>query len=541
MPIASMKANDPSRLPSNPDSCQPLSPMKTTLPLLLALLLSLFPLALATEQPVEELELLRQNKIATATPEVICYLQLLLPSPQQQIEIAELIEHLSNPEFARRRAAFKSLTRYGEATRELLTGGAQSADPEVRGRSRALLQLLDSEEQNRLRQSLTRAALRVLKSRRDAQSLPVILGTLEVLTEAPARDGAAEALWASADPSHLEALTTALDHKNLHVRAAAVVALEVAGGAGSAPRIAALLKSRDAIIRLAAARALIDREPRQAVEALVTLAAEDDQELAWQADALLQLKTGHRVELDADADQTLGAAWKTWSAKELSTAKLDHRLGPQRLDLSAGRNTLEENFVRDAASVAQGYGRFLYNADNGGPAKVAQGKLRIDGSNPEGDQRLYMTSQRMIGRERWPDELEVRVKLGGEAGNNFGWHMGVSVGNVKTLFHPGLAGGHFRAETTDKHFYLFRSEMMKFEPISDVMHEMIIRVNRTKKGADFDVTITGGKGVKEGQPHKKKFSVTSEQLGDYNRIGLERSGRTGADALFEAISIRLGR
>ena len=83
--------------------------------------------------------------------------------------------------------------------------------------------------------------------------------------------------------------------------------------------------------------------------------------------------------------------------------------------------------------------------------------------------------------------------------------------------------------------------MMKFEPISDVMHEMIIRVTRTKKGADFDVTITGGKGVKEGKPHKKKFSVTSEQLGDYNRIGLERSGRTGADALFGSISIRLGR
>ena len=539
MPIASMKANDPSRIPSNPGNCQPLSPMKTTLLLLLALLLPLFPLALAAEEPVEELELLRQSKIATATPEVIGYLQLLLPSPQQQIEIAALIEQLSHPGFARRQTAFKSLARYGEATRELLTGAAKSADPEVRGRSRTLLQLLNSEEQKRLRQSLTRAALRVLKSRRDAQSLPVILATLETLTEAPARDSAAEALWASADPSHLETLTAALDHKNLHLRAAAVVALEVAGGPETAPRIAALLKSRDALIRLAAARALIDREPRRAVEALVALAAEDDQALAWQADALLQLKTGHRVELDAD--QTLGAAWKKWSAKELSTAKLDHRLGAQRLDLSAGRNTLEEDFGRDAASVAQGYGRFLYNADNGGPAKVAQGKLRIDGNHPEGDQRLYITSQRMIGRERWPDKLEVRVKLGGEAGNNFGWHMGVSVGNVKTLFHPGLAGGHFRAETTDKHFYLFRNEMMKFEPISDVMHEMIIRVTRTKKGADFDVTITGGKGVKEGKPHKKKFSVTSEQLGDYNRIGLERSGRTGADALFGSISIRLGR
>ena len=261
--------------------------------------------------------------------------------------------------------------------------------------------------------------------------------------------------------------------------------------------------------------------------------AEDD--VAWQADALLQMKTGHRLKLDDG--RSLGDAWRDWAAQELATAKLDAVVGRRRHDLTAGRNRLEEAFTRAADSVTDGYGRFRYEADNGGPAKIADGVLRIDGGNPEGDQRLFITSQRLTGRDRWPDRLEVRARLGGTAGNNFGWHMGVSVGKVKVLFHPGLAGGAFRAETTDEHDYLFGNEAMSFEPVVGVMHQLQIRVTRKGDGAQFEATVTGGGG---GKPHQKTFTVTAEQLGDYNRIGLERSGRTGGDALFDSITIRLG-
>jgi hypothetical protein len=144
----------------------------------------------------------------------------------------------------------------------------------------------------------------------------------------------------------------------------------------------------------------------------------------------------------------------------------------------------------------------------------------------------------MIGSDRWPESLEVRSKLQAAPGNNFGYHIGVSVGRIKTLFHPGIRGGGFRAETTDEHGYIFSNENMAFEPAAGVTHEMVIKVKKTGTGADFDVVVNGGAG---GNPHKKKFSVTNEQLGAYNRIGLERSGRTGGDAVFESLSIRLGR
>ncbi len=79
---------------------------------------------------------------------------------------------------------------------------------------------------------------------------------------------------------------------------------------------------------------------------------------------------------------------------------------------------------------------------------------------------------------------------------------------------------------------------MAFTPATDVIHEMTISVSKTETGADFDVALHDANGD---EVHRKKFSVTNEQLGPFNRIGLERSGRTGAAAMFDSVSIRLGK
>lgn len=480
----------------------------------------------------EQLELLRKNGIATETDAILTYLGRFLPDPQRETEIVRLVEQLADRDFAKREAATKALPAFGDAARELVSEAAQSSKLEIRRRAIKILEQLDVESQRR--QLLLPAALQVLQSRRASKAVPFLLAVLTVRVDPYARGEAAEALWASVTASHVELLMGALNHEHVELRAAAIVALEVAGGEDVVERIAPLLASDKAVIRLAAARALIDREPKRVVEILVKLAGDEDADVAWQADALLQMKTGYEVEFNGG--QSLGDAWRKWFAEHISTARLETPLGVRRLDLSAGRGVLEERFARDAKSLDEGYGRFLYEADNGGTAKVADGRLHIEGNNPEGDQRFYITSQRMIGRDRWPDQLEVRAKVAGEEGNNFGWHLGVSVGRVKTLFHPGQSRGYFRAETTDEHRYLFQNENMSFEPAVNVTHEMIIRVKRTAAGAEFDVTVIDGKG---GEPYQKQFEVTHEQLGDFNRIGLERSGRTGGAAQFDSVSIRL--
>lgn len=92
-------------------------------------------------------------------------------------------------------------------------------------------------------------------------------------------------------------------------------------------------------------------------------------------------------------------------------AKLDVPLGRKSLDLSAGRHSLRETYSRQAKSLAKGYGSFLYEADNAGGASVADGKLLIDGDNDEGDRRVYIMSDRLIGRAEWPRKLAGCLQL----------------------------------------------------------------------------------------------------------------------------------
>ena len=491
----------------------------------------------------DHLALLAQHGVLAETGGLVGYLERLQPNERLQGEIEKLVEELASEDFNVREAAFKELPTFGEAARGKLTEALKSKDPEVSWRAGKVLKALDSNDQTQTRQALTQAALTVLKARGEAEAAPAILATIAVLTDESTRDTAYEALWASVDASHVALLTKSLQAKSLHERAAAAVALEVAA-ADARPEAAtralaairALLRDESPVIRLAAARALIDRDAKAAVAVLVDLANEEVQDVLWQADALLHLKTGQRVE--PAEKQTLGEAWRQWGDEQLAKAELNAALGKQRLELSAGRNVVEESFAVDQASLAKGYGRFQFEADNNGTARVANGKLRIDGRSGEGDQRLFLTSRRMIGRDRWPDKLEVRAKLGGEEGNNYGWHLGVSVGRVKVLFHPGESRGYFRAETTDEHDNIFANEGLSFAPATGVMHEMIVRVAKTKSGAEFEVVVNDANG---GPSYKKVFTVTQEQLGDYNRIGLERSGRPGGDAMFDSVSIRLGR
>lgn len=494
------------------------------------------PPAIAAEPPTAQSRLLAEHGIRPDAVSLIAYLRRLQPDPQRQAEIAMLVQQLSAGRFATREAASRKLSAFGEAARPQLEAALLSEDAEVRFRARQVLAELDSDDQRRLRDSLNLAVLRVLKSGRDPQAARTILAVIPVLTETSVRNAACEALWACTSPDHAGALFEALDGDDAAQRAAALVALEVAGGADHVQAIAGQLDSQDALLRLAAARALIDRRPRAAIESLIPLTDDEDQEIAWQADALLQLKTGRLLELSGK--QTLGEAWRAWAQRHLASAGLEEHLGARRLDLSAGRHQLEETFARSQATLKDGYGRFSYTADNGGRAKVADGVLRIRGGGAEGDQRLLITSQRMLGRDRWPDRLVVATNLAGEHGNNYGWHLGVSVGRIKVLFHPGVDEGAFRAETTDDHQALFSNENMGFDVATGKMYKMTLRVVRTDQGADFEATFEDEKG---GHSYRRRFRVTHEQLGEFNRIGLERSGRTGADALFDSVAIRLGR
>jgi hypothetical protein len=196
-----------------------------------------------------------------------------------------------------------------------------------------------------------------------------------------------------------------------------------------------------------------------------------------------------------------------------------------------------EKFTKPTKDATTGYGRFTYEAtDPKWKAEVSEDRLRLVGDHEEGDQRLFITAQKVVGKPKWPDALEVTARLGGTGAASGAWHVGLSVGTVKVLFHPGFAGGAFRAETVDTHKEFFSNENLGFTPAAGIMHELTIKVSRGEKVCRFNVTFVNG--GKDGGTFTKSFDVPNEQLGDFDRIGLERSGRTGGDALFESVSIK---
>jgi hypothetical protein len=199
-----------------------------------------------------------------------------------------------------------------------------------------------------------------------------------------------------------------------------------------------------------------------------------------------------------------------------------------------------EKFTKPTKDATQGYGAFVYEAsDPKWKAEVSEDRLRLSGDHGEGDQRLFITAQKVIGKPKWPDSLEVAADLGGTDAGSGAWHVGLSVGQVKILFHPDYDGGSFRAETVDTHKPFFANENLGFTPAAGLMHELTVKVSRGEKVCRFEVKVVNG--GKDGGTFSKSFEVPNDQLGEFDRIGLERSGREGGDALFGSVSIRPGK
>eukprot|EP00913_Durusdinium_trenchii_P005655 g5273.t1 len=391
----------------------------------------------------EQVQHLKNHGIATTTDGILEFLRRLqASSSQQKRELNKLIGQLSSARFAERTEATRKLLALGRVARARLMKAARSKDKEVAYRSGMILKRLDAGDQGALQRSLILAAFRILKVRKQGKAVPVLLRCIPGLEEAWLADAAFEAVWASTNTNHAALLQKALSHENQNLKAVAIVGVELALGEKAVTTVSPYLQSKSSLLRLAAARSLIDRKPRPAIAALVGLVGDANNDIAWQADALLQTLTGKQMQLTNDV--TIAKAWHTWSRKIPATAKLNWPLGRRRLDLSTGRYSIQEDFARQASTLAKGYGLFRYSADNAGKARVTGGKLLIDGANREGDQRVDITSDRMIGHPQWPRNVQVRARLGGTAGNEAGWHVGVSVGRVKGMNRQTLLAKHNR-------------------------------------------------------------------------------------------------
>ncbi|MEN8774036.1 MAG: hypothetical protein ABF382_10845 [Akkermansiaceae bacterium] len=185
------------------------------------------------------------------------------------------------------------------------------------------------------------------------------------------------------------------------------------------------------------------------------------------------------------------------------------------------------------------YRQFRFENSSGRSGKVEGGRLIFAGmGGQDGDQRLILESKNWPGQAEFGNRFRVSTTLGGEDISSGAWHMGVTIGRVRVLFHPGMQGGSFRFERIDNRKYLNGTKGIGFKPLGDGRQWMSIDVTKMPDG-DVRLDVLLEESGENGKIFKDSVTVDAGDIGDLSEVSLDRSGRTGGKAYFRDFMIRL--
>ncbi|MDG2223683.1 MAG: hypothetical protein P8L85_20045 [Rubripirellula sp.] len=467
----------------------------------------------------------------------IDYLNRLRPTDESKRSIAHLIVKLGHSDFVTREKARKSLHDFGIQAEVQLRVALDSRDLEVAMQANNLLQTLTELQDSGLHDARLSAALRFLLRERHPDSVRTLLKIIPLLQRQNQMDQACAALWFAVESHDADRIAQCLFHEHQFVRMAAIPALEIVHGDPAVVKIRPFLSDPSESIRLAAVRALIDREPRLCAAKLVELLGSDDTRTklraAWLLSQLFDPQTDEKTDLQFEERAKI---WKSRVAT-LETSQWQLPLRGKRLQLHEFRGIYREEFKQSVAKIIGRYGQLQYETSvANASASVDRGLLRLHGNHAEGDQRMIVTAKQLIGSAHFTKSFDVKAEIGGEAEGSGGYHVGISIGNLRLLFHPGHRGGGFRIERVDNHQYIVTNQSMPFTPLAGVLHKMRVRVTPQKEGRVLLEAIIANPKAPQ-QTYVNKFLAEKTDIGPLTQVRIERSGRSGGDALFGSFSV----
>lgn len=196
-----------------------------------------------------------------------------------------------------------------------------------------------------------------------------------------------------------------------------------------------------------------------------------------------------------------------------------------------------EWFGQSAKDCSKGYRQLAYTGPKGGKMMVEQGKLRMFGKmEGDNDLRLLLKAKDWPVAEAMPDEFQVSCLAGGGHGAAGTWHVALCVGNVKAIFHPGYRGGGFRFEKVGTRKNLSSNLNMGFTPAPNALHRIELHVTALPQGkVSFKAVVT----APDGKRFETSTVLSENEVGSLDRIGLERSGHAGGEAIFDDLMVKL--
>ncbi|MCR9119273.1 MAG: hypothetical protein NXI22_20265 [bacterium] len=477
-------------------------------------------------------ELLTQAGVDLKSASVLRFLRDQSPSEELSLRINRAVANLGANRYAVREAASRELKQIGSFARPELEKAVTVGNAETKVRARFLLDFYDATDDVYHRDMLILAAFDWLREYPSAE-VPEVLYSLKKFIEKPMlRNAFRRALWASADASHREMFEEALQSESALILGASLVGLEIAVGEEAVETILPKLKHASPEVRLDAARALDSRRPQLAAERCAALLTSPSTYARVQSRLLLARLTGKSVNIVspeeiADWEKHVEAGAGQWNVQPL---------GAERLEIRSVGLVLAELFDTPAESFTDSYRAFSFEGPKDTFGVVNGGSLELHSRGVDVDQRLAVTPSVLTGEPLMPPAFTVHTKMGGSADGSGVYHVGVSIGKVKVLFHPGYTGGGFRVEHVDTHQSILPNTSMGFNPGDRQVYDTTIQVrDRGGDSIEFRVKIRDhGKG---GRTFERVSEVSRAVCGPIDRIGLERSGRAGGPAIFSELQI----